>query len=58
MGLDKSCADGGGCFVGARRSAGWSLRLRLHSGLRQSGTGRWPGLLRTAEAVPFRVVVG
>jgi len=32
--------DGAGtCVVAVRRRAGWSLRLRLRSGLRQSGRG-------------------
>jgi hypothetical protein len=30
------------------------LRLSLHSGLRQQGTGLWPGFCGPAEAVPFR----
>ena len=34
-----------------------SFRLRLHSGLRQSGAGRRPGCVYgTAEAVPFRTM--
>jgi hypothetical protein len=30
-----------------------SLRLRLHSGLRQSGTGLWPAIYGMAEAMPL-----
>ncbi len=38
----------------ARRKADWSLRLRLHSGLRQSGRAFGPAVYGPAEAVPFR----
>ncbi len=43
--------------VAAARKAIWSLRLRLHSGLRQRGRRlrRWL-VYGPAEAVPFRVV--
>ena len=40
------------------RRAGWSLRLRLHSGLRQSGGACGPGgFFGLAEARPFRWLV-
>ena len=48
-GLTRSCADGGRLrvagvgLVGYPKKAIWSFRLRLHSGLRQSGS-----VLRTA----------
>jgi hypothetical protein len=35
-----------------------SLRLRLHSGLRQQGVGLWSGVCGMAEAMPFRSCLG
>ena len=49
-------ARGGGSlgFGGAGRKAIQSLRLRLHSGLRQSGGVCDAAVFGTAEAVPLR----
>jgi hypothetical protein len=43
-------------FVVVLKKAIWSLRLRLHSGLRQQGRAFGPVVYGPAEAVPFRVV--
>ena len=59
-GLTGSCADGEGLRVavgwagwaGARKT-GWSLRLRLRSGLRQSGRaeGRAPSMVLVGDQI-------